>query len=47
MIGNHKQLPAIVLQSPDFARTNSATLEEIGLSNRKNSLFECFVKRTN
>ena len=40
MIGDHKQLPAIVLQSPDFARTNSATLEEIGLSNRKNSLFE-------
>lgn len=40
MIGDHKQLPAIVLQSPELAKTNHPLLEEIGLNNRKNSLFE-------
>lgn len=40
MIGDHKQLPAIVLQSPELAKTNSEKLEAIGLVNRKNSLFE-------
>ncbi len=40
MIGDHKQLPAIVLQSPKLAKTNSERLENIGLVNRKNSLFE-------
>lgn len=40
MIGDHKQLPAIVLQSPELSKTNSEKLEEIGLVNRKNSLFE-------
>lgn len=40
MIGDHKQLPAIVLQSPELSKTNSQKLEEIGLLNRKNSLFE-------
>ena len=40
MIGDHKQLPAIVLQSPELAKTNLEILENIGLDNRKNSLFE-------
>lgn len=40
MIGDHKQLPAIVLQSPELSKTNSESLENIGLANRKNSLFE-------
>lgn len=40
MIGDHKQLPAIVLQSPELAKTNNELLENIGLFNRKNSIFE-------
>lgn len=40
LIGDHKQLPAIVLQSTDSSETNSAPLQSIGLYNRKNSLFE-------
>ena len=40
MIGDHKQLPAIVLQSPELSKTNSEKLEAIGLKNHKNSLFE-------
>ncbi len=40
MIGDHKQLPAIVLQNPELAKTNHPLLEEIGLVNRKNSIFE-------
>lgn len=44
LIGDHKQLPAISLQSPDRSKTNSALLESIGLFNRKNSLFERLYK---
>ena len=40
MIGDHKQLPAIVLQNPELAKTNNELLENIGLINRKNSIFE-------
>jgi len=40
MIGDHKQLPAIVLQNPELAKTNNELLENIGLWNRKNSIFE-------
>ncbi|MEG0930599.1 ATP-dependent helicase [Algoriella sp.] len=40
MIGDHKQLPAIVLQNPELAKTNNELLENIGLLNRKNSIFE-------
>jgi DNA replication ATP-dependent helicase Dna2 len=40
MIGDHKQLPAIVLQNPELAKTNNELLENIGLKNRKNSIFE-------
>lgn len=40
LIGDHKQLPAIVLQSTDSSETKSKVLQDIGLNNRKNSLFE-------
>lgn len=40
MIGDHKQLPAIVLQDPESSKTSNSLLESIGLENRKNSLFE-------
>lgn len=40
LIGDHKQLPAIVLQDPESSKTNNEALESIGLDNRKNSLFE-------
>jgi superfamily I DNA and/or RNA helicase len=40
LIGDHNQLPAIVLQSAENAKTKNEALEEIGLYNRKNSLFE-------
>lgn len=40
MIGDHKQLPAIVLQSEENTKTKNPLLEEIGLYNKRNSLFE-------
>jgi len=40
LIGDHKQLPAIVLQGSESSKTNNCLLESIGLENRKNSLFE-------
>jgi superfamily I DNA and/or RNA helicase len=44
MIGDHKQLPAIVLQDPSCSATKNESLEKIGLINRKNSLFERLYK---
>jgi superfamily I DNA and/or RNA helicase len=44
LIGDHKQLPAIVLQTPESSQTNNNDLENIGLHNRKNSLFERLYK---
>lgn len=44
MIGDHKQLPAIVLQDSESSLTNEIQLEQIGLVNRKNSLFERLYK---
>ncbi|MTG97282.1 AAA family ATPase [Myroides sp. BIT-d1] len=40
MIGDHKQLPAIVLQNDELAKTNNTMLEGIGLYTHSNSLFE-------
>ena len=40
LIGDHKQLPAIVLQNSDDSATENKVLEGIGLYNRKNSIFE-------
>ena len=44
LIGDHKQLPAISLQSVKRSKTNNRLLESIGLYNRKNSLFERLYK---
>ena len=40
MIGDHKQLPAVVVQSEEKSAVNSPLLHEIGLTNCRNSLFE-------
>lgn len=40
LIGDHKQLPAVVLQSPQRSEVHSETLRAIGLTNCRNSLFE-------
>jgi hypothetical protein len=40
LIGDHKQLPAVVLQNEESSKVTSQTLNQIGLSDRKNSLFE-------
>lgn len=40
MIGDHKQLPAVVQQSEDESRVDDEILHEIGLYNCRNSLFE-------
>lgn len=40
LIGDHKQLPAVVLQSKDESEVYDERLREIGLFNLKDSLFE-------
>lgn len=40
MIGDHKQLPAVVMQSEDSSEVKSERLRHIGLTNCRNSLFE-------
>ena len=40
MIGDHKQLPAIVLQNKIKSQLQDADLQAIGLTNRSNSFFE-------
>lgn len=40
LIGDHKQLPAIVLQSEAASKVTSQSLNQIGLTDRKKSLFE-------
>ncbi len=40
LIGDHKQLPAVVTQSPEVSATNDEDLEKIGLSDMRNSFFE-------
>lgn len=40
LIGDHKQLPAVVLQSPNDSMVSNQELKAIGLDNRRNSLFE-------
>ena len=45
LIGDHKQLPAVVVQSPEESKTKSDTLQSIGLVNMRDSLFERLFKR--
>lgn len=40
LIGDHKQLPAVVLQNPMRSEVKSEKLKAIGLTNCRNSLFE-------
>ncbi len=40
LVGDHKQLPAVVLQNEEESKVTNPVLNEIGLTNRKNSLFE-------
>lgn len=40
LLGDHKQLPAVVLQSVEDSRTDNVLLNEIGLDNCRNSLFQ-------
>ena len=45
LIGDHKQLPAVVTQGADESETRSPALQNIGLKNLRNSLFERLYKR--
>ncbi len=45
LIGDHKQLPAVVRQTPQMSAVNDDDLREIGLDNMRNSLFERMYKR--
>ena len=50
MIGDHKQLPAVVVQSPKHSVVQEKILLDIGLKDRRNSLFErlyAWVKEKN
>jgi DNA replication ATP-dependent helicase Dna2 len=45
LIGDHRQLPAVVSQSPDDSETQNDLLKVIGLPNLRNSLFERLYHR--
>lgn len=44
LIGDHKQLPAVVTQSVELSSVEDGELQRIGLSNLRNSLFERLFK---
>jgi hypothetical protein len=45
LIGDHKQLPAVVLQSKEESRVNEPILNVAGLTDLSNSLFERFYRK--
>ncbi|MBK8565963.1 MAG: AAA family ATPase [Saprospiraceae bacterium] len=45
LIGDHKQLPAVVVQPPEASAVLDEKLHEIGLQNLRNSLFERLYRR--
>ncbi|MEQ8704646.1 MAG: AAA domain-containing protein [Phaeodactylibacter sp.] len=45
LIGDHKQLPAVVVQSPTVSQIDDPALHSLGLHNLRNSLFERLFKR--
>jgi DNA replication ATP-dependent helicase Dna2 len=45
LIGDHKQLPAVVMQDKNRSAVKDEQLIEIGLTNRRNSLFERLFRR--
>lgn len=47
LIGDHKQLPAVVLQSSEQSEVHDERLRAIGLRNLKNSLFERLYSNLN
>lgn len=44
LVGDHKQLPAVVRQSEEESAVSSETLRNIGLDNCRNSLFERLLR---
>jgi len=44
LIGDHKQLPAVVMQTPEESEVEEKELREIGLTNCRNSLFERLLR---
>jgi len=44
LIGDHKQLPAVVIQSINDSKVEMQSLIDIGLTDRRNSLFERLIK---
>ncbi len=44
MVGDHKQLPAVVVQSDYLSKTKDSMLQSIGLYDMRNSLFERLIK---
>jgi len=44
LIGDHKQLPAVVIQSIKDSKVDMQSLIDIGLTDRRNSLFERLIK---
>ena len=45
LIGDHKQLPAVVVQSNELSSIKDGDLQNIGLGNMRNSLFERMYKK--
>jgi len=45
LIGDHNQLPAVVVQDPAASAVSDGALHQIGLHNLRNSLFERLYKR--
>ena len=45
LIGDHKQLPAVVVQDQSLTEVEDETLTQVGLHNLRNSLFERLFKR--
>lgn len=43
LIGDHKQLPAVVLQSSEQSEVQDESLRAIGLCNLKDSLLNAFI----
>ena len=47
LIGDHKQLPAVVLQSKEESSVEDVLLKDVGLTNLSNSLFERLYRKYN
>ncbi|MDR0865621.1 MAG: AAA family ATPase [Candidatus Symbiothrix sp.] len=45
LIGDHKQLPAVILQTKEESKVNEPSLNEMGLTNLSDSLFERLYRK--